>query len=88
MSRLIHDYDFSSRTYFERNTLPSVTVPDQTLSIQQIFNRMSQGMSLDPFQRSGFYDDPKEFDEDYDGINPLEENPDLTSLPSPYSVDE
>lgn len=88
MARLIHDYVFNDPFHFERVSSKSITVPDQSLTIQQIFNRLRNGMSLDLFQRSGYYDDPDDFNDDFDTVNPLELDPDLTTLPSPYEVDD
>lgn len=40
----------------EYNTLPSCTIPDESLSIREIFERYAQGRPLDVVQRTGYYE--------------------------------
>lgn len=54
------------KCYLARSFSKSITVPDQALSIVEIFDRLRAGMSLDTLDKGGYYDDPYEFDEDFD----------------------
>lgn len=51
----------------EQNTLPSCTIPDESLSIREIFERYAQGRPLDIVQRTGYYEGD-DFD-DYDDLD-------------------
>lgn len=66
MARCLCDYDYMSKSHFEKCSSRSRTVPDQSLTIPEIFERMRCGMSLDTLDKGGYYDDPDCFDEDYD----------------------
>lgn len=49
---------------FETNTLPSMTVPDETMSVKELVYRFAQGMPLDTVrQRVPIYDDTQLDDE-------------------------
>jgi hypothetical protein len=41
---------------FEQNTMPSQTIPDQTMSIKEIFRRFAQGLPMEG-QKVPVYDD-------------------------------
>lgn len=66
MAILRRNFNHLDRSYFEHADPHSVTVPDQSLSIAEIFDRMRRGMSLDDLSRGGYYDDPDAFSEDLD----------------------
>lgn len=60
------NFDFSDKAYMSCHFGASCAVPDQSLSIREIFERLRAGMSLDVLDKGGYYDDPECFDEDYD----------------------
>lgn len=43
----------------EVNTLPSMTVPDQSLSVKEILYRFQEGLPLDNIRRGEQYDEPE-----------------------------
>lgn len=49
----------------EVNTLPSLTVPDETLTIREILIRYAKGLPISSSHREPIYN------EDYDGENPM-----------------
>lgn len=49
----------------ERFTLPSLTRPDESLSIKELYLRYAQGRPLDNIRRTGYYDDELNDDNPY-----------------------
>ena len=41
---------------------PSVTVPDDALSVKQLLDRFTSGVELPPIQKSAYYEDNQDFD--------------------------
>lgn len=64
--KLRYHYDNDASESYEAVDPISVTVPDQTMSIKEIFQRTINGV-LDPstLQRGGIYDDEPDVDVDY-----------------------
>jgi len=60
------NYNYETMTGGEKNYLPSVTVPDMSLTIPEILDRYTRGLplSLNPLPAVG-YDDP-----DFDDVDP------------------
>lgn len=86
MAILRRNYNHLDRSYFEHADPHSVTVPDQSLSIAEIFDRMRRGMSLEDLSRGGYYDDPDAFAEDLDTAD--DGFVDYTDYPTGYEVSD
>lgn len=54
----------------EKNTLPSDTVPDQSLTVKDILFRFSKGLPLDNLERPLVYGDSSEQHEDNFDVHP------------------
>lgn len=48
---------------YERNVLPSLTVPDQTMSIQEILERHTRGLGIDQGKVPMYYGDDEVLDQ-------------------------
>lgn len=72
----------------EVNTLPSMTVPDQSLSVKEILYRFQEGLPLDNIRRGEQYDEPESaaYSGNFDGDDSFDVHPanalgyDLTEL--------
>ncbi len=72
----------------EVNTLPSMTVPDQSLSVKEILYRFQEGLPLDNIRRGEQYDEPEAaaYSGNFDGDDSFDVHPanalgyDLTEL--------
>lgn len=53
-----------SQTDLTLITEPSATIPDQSLSIRELYERYSRGLPLSEVDRHGFYDDSEDPDPD------------------------
>lgn len=80
------NYNFSDSRYFEKVDSHSITVPDQSLTIPEIFDRLRRGMSLDVLDKGGYYDDPDSFDEDFDTAD--DGFTDYSDYPTGFEVEE
>lgn len=56
----------------EVNKMPSMTVPDQTMSIQEIMKRYARGLSLGGSLRTPIYDNDEDFDNDLPDIRTMD----------------
>lgn len=80
------NFDFLDKSYCSRGFSKSVTIPDQSLSIPEIFDRLRAGMSLDVLDKGGYYDDPDAFDEDFDTAD--DGFTDYSDYPTGFEVEE
>lgn len=78
------NYNYTSPRYFEKSDPRSITVPDQSLTIPEIFDRLRRGMSLENLDKGGYYDDPPHFDDDFDTADNGFE--DYTDIHTEYEV--
>lgn len=86
MAICICNYRWNEKRFFRGTVGVSETVPDQSLSIAEIFQRLRDGMSLDNLSRS-YYDDSDDFNDDYESVDVLDSgHADLTDFPSGYEV--
>lgn len=53
------DYDYTKQRY-EKNTLPSETIPDETMSVREIFQRYANGQPLNGNGRTPMSDEIKQ----------------------------
>lgn len=64
-----YDYDFATAPK-EANVLPSMTVPDQSLTVKDILFRFSKGLPLDNMERPLVYGDVVEQNDDNFDVHP------------------
>lgn len=70
--RLYNNYTktFSIEEVGEFNSLPSETVPDESLSVKDILQRFVTGMPLDTLRRSAIFGDDMEQSDDEWNVHP------------------
>lgn len=60
-------YNYIGKVSEKVSDLPSMTVPDQSLTIPELYNRWQRGLPLDISARSPLYDEDASFD-NYDDL--------------------